>query len=367
MHNHTNTSLSAEITGALPDQISAMLAYWDADLICRYANRAYMDWFGLSPDLMIDQITMRELLGPLYLQNLPYIKGALAGQKQTFEREIPNPNGGKRHSLANYYPDIENGTIKGFFVHVADITPVKLAEDTLLKKNMLLSDQNTRLLNFAYIVSHNLNSYVNNLTAVLDMHDELESEFDRNKIMSFLKDIAKGFRSTITNLNQVVHAQSLIAVAHQSVNLYNYVENAVRDLGIQFASSKIMVFNRIPPDAQVLTNPAYAESIILNLLTNAIKYRHPNRPPEVVIEYYNENGYSVLSVSDNGLGIDLQRHGDDIFGMYKTFHGNADASGIGLFITRFQIESMDGRIEVESEEGQGSVFRVYFSSTSAGR
>lgn len=104
------------------DHIEAMLAYWDKNQVCRFANNAYLSWFGKSRDEMVDKITMKELLGILYEKNLPYIIGALNGKVQQFEREIKTPTNGIRHSIANYYPDIENGEVKGFIVHVADIT-----------------------------------------------------------------------------------------------------------------------------------------------------------------------------------------------------------------------------------------------------
>ena len=113
------------------DQVTAMLAYWDKEQICRFANNAYREWFGRSKEEMIDKISMKELLGPLYEKNLPHIKAALSGNKQVFEREIHIPGGGIRHSLATYSPDIVNGEVKGFFVHVADVTYIKALEEQL--------------------------------------------------------------------------------------------------------------------------------------------------------------------------------------------------------------------------------------------
>jgi len=108
------------------DSTSAMLAYWDKDLICRFANKAYLEWFGVEPEKMINKMHIRDLLGPaLYKKNLPYIEQVLKGHAQIFEREITTPSGELRNSIANYYPDIANETVKGFFVHVADITPIK--------------------------------------------------------------------------------------------------------------------------------------------------------------------------------------------------------------------------------------------------
>lgn len=117
--------LGLEVT----DNISAMLAYWDSDLVCRFANSAYREWFGYSAEEMIDKMTLDQVLGPLYRMNLPYIRAALAGKPQTFERAIVLPDGRVRHSLANYIPDVKEGVVKGFYVHVADITP--LIENTM--------------------------------------------------------------------------------------------------------------------------------------------------------------------------------------------------------------------------------------------
>ena len=110
------------------DAAPAMLAYWDRDQRCRFANQAYLRWFGRTPEEMMGT-TLRELLGPkLYALNLPYIEAALRGERQEFEREIPHPSGGEpRHSLATYVPHIENGVVQGFCVHVAEITALRNA------------------------------------------------------------------------------------------------------------------------------------------------------------------------------------------------------------------------------------------------
>jgi len=112
-------------------------------------------------------------------------------------------------------------------------------------------------------------------------------------------------------------------------------------------------------DAEVTAIPAYVESIFHNLLSNAIKYHSPNRVPRIRIKVSATKEYRVISFEDNGRGLDLEKHGGSLFGMYNTFHGNEDARGIGLFITKNQIEAMGGTIEVESEPDKGSVFRVY--------
>jgi len=113
------------------DHLDAMVAYWDAERRCVFANAAYVDWFGKTRDQILGH-TLLELLGPpLYAMNLPYLDAAFRGEKQVFEREIPLPGGGTRSSLATYTPRWVDGRVVGIFVHVADVTPLKRAQEEL--------------------------------------------------------------------------------------------------------------------------------------------------------------------------------------------------------------------------------------------
>lgn len=128
----TPESLARALTALhVVDQISALVAFWDADERCVFANAAYHCWFGRGPSEMAG-MTLRELLGPeLYEKNLPYIRGALAGKPQIFERRIPVPEGGSRDSIACYTPEIVDGRVRGFSVHVADVTELRQREAAL--------------------------------------------------------------------------------------------------------------------------------------------------------------------------------------------------------------------------------------------
>lgn len=124
----------ADLLSELIDHVDAMLAYWNQDQVCLLANAAYLEWFGKSKNAVVG-MTLRQLLGPLYEKNLPYIDAAFAGHKQVFEREIPFPGGGgSRHSLATYIPHIVDGRVQGIFVHVADVTVLKRLERELQRE-----------------------------------------------------------------------------------------------------------------------------------------------------------------------------------------------------------------------------------------
>ena len=136
---------TAALLRGVIDAMPAMLALWDRDQRCVFANRAYEQWFGVTPDWLVGR-TLKELLGPIYLKNLPYIEAALRGEPQQFEREIPDPAGGPiRHSLANYLPRIENGETTGFYVLVTDVSDLKHAESALRDAKLKAEDALTHV------------------------------------------------------------------------------------------------------------------------------------------------------------------------------------------------------------------------------
>jgi len=279
----------------------------------------------------------------------------------TFEHRIICNNGTTRH-LSSIMGEVSRDTnnmvacVKGT---TQDVTDRKNAEIELNKSFNIVTEQNKRLLNFSYIVSHNLRSHTSNITSLLTLLEEEETKEGKEQLMNHIRSVSDLLNETMINLNDVVSIQKNINLIIEPLSLAAYVEKAVEVLSEQIALKKATITNNINRNLTVNYNPAYLESIVLNFISNAIKYSSPERLPVISIDCYEENGLKVFQIRDNGLGIDLKKYGEKIFGMYKTFHGNKDARGIGLFISKNQIETMGGKIEVESELGVGTTFKIY--------
>ena len=141
-------------------------------------------------------------------------------------------------------------------------------------------------------------------------------------------------------------------------HLNYFIENTLIILANQITNKSATIINKVPKDVYIEYNKAYLESILYNFLSNAIRYSHPNRNPIIILSF--DKNMKSLSITDNGIGIDLKKNQEDLFGMYKTFNNNPDAKGLGLFLTKNQIDSMGGKVETKSELGIGTTFTVYF-------
>jgi PAS domain S-box-containing protein len=246
-------------------------------------------------------------------------------------------------------------TIRGIF---QDINENKLKELNLQNSLDLLSDQNKRLQNFAHIVSHNLRSHSGNLQFMVNLFEEDISVDEQKEIFGNIRSISESLSTTISHLNEIVKIQTEINNERKEINFEIIFDNILNAIDNNIAETQAIICSDFALCPTVNYVPAYLESIFLNLLTNSLKYRHPDRKPQIICKTYLEDGHTYLIFADNGLGIDMVRYGDKVFGMYKTFHQNANAKGIGLFITRNQIESLGGTIKIESTVNVGTTFTI---------
>ncbi|MES2618377.1 MAG: PAS domain S-box protein [Bacteroidota bacterium] len=242
-----------------------------------------------------------------------------------------------------------------------DITVLKGHIEQLQKLLDVTNEQNKKLQNFAHIVSHNIRSHSVNINGLVEMIDDtLESE-EKMKYYAMLKSSTGKLNETIENLSNIITIQNDINKVRTVLNLKIEVDKTCDAINSVISQTNTTVINQVDPGIDINVIPSYLESILLNIITNAIKYRMKDRPAIIKLYTQKTGNYILLNIEDNGMGIDMEKNGDKLFGMYKTFHSNSDARGFGLFITKNQIEAMNGKIELESEPGKGSIFKIYFN------
>lgn len=242
-----------------------------------------------------------------------------------------------------------------------DISELKQKEIELRSLIKVSSSQNEKLINFAHIVSHNLRSHTANFSMLLSFLLQETTEEERQGIIKMLVDSSDSLLETINNLNEVVDINSNYGVQKKPIALKNKIQTVIKSLKADLVSQNVTVVNEVSNNININVVPAYIDSILNNFLTNGIKYRSTERDSYVRLSAEKEDNYTVLTIADNGLGIDLKRHGEKLFGMYKTFHNTPNSKGIGLYITKNQIEAMNGKVTVESTVNQGTTFKIYFN------
>ena len=252
---------------------------------------------------------------------------------------------------------------------IANLTNISALKKTEQENKILLEtteEQNLRLLNFAHIVSHNLRSHSGNLEMLLDLLKEEIPAATDNEYFPLINDAVSHLSETIHNLNEVSSINIRVGDDLSLLNLLDFTDKALTSIAAQIIETEANFVIDIDKDFEVYGIAAYLDSILLNFFTNAIKYKQQDKSPIIKVTAEKTNEFMKLEIADNGQGIDLEKHGHKIFGMYKTFHKHEDARGLGLFITKNQIDALGGKVEIVSEVGTGTTFTVYFKHETSG-
>ncbi|WP_155854985.1 PAS domain-containing sensor histidine kinase [Cellulophaga baltica] len=253
-----------------------------------------------------------------------------------------------------------NGKLSHFIAQVIDVTAMIASENKTKALLEITKHQNESLLNFAHIVSHNLRSHSTNLSMLTNFLKEETDNGEKVNLERMLSDASESLSETVHHLNEVVHITTNTQENLSNVNLFDSIKRVEKNILALLKEKNASCNILVEKDVIIKAVPAYLDSILLNLFTNSVKYSSQERNLEIHIKNKITNNQVTLHFSDNGQGIDLKRHGEKLFGMYKTFHNHKDAKGIGLFITKNQVEAMNGSITVHSTVNKGTTFVLTF-------
>ncbi len=279
----------------------------------------------------------------------------------------------------NYRMIKEDGSIvyvndRGYIIHnkfdrplrmvgaIKDITDVKLAE---IEKQKLMDDlikRNEALEQFTYIVSHNLRAPVANILGLSQaVQDNAMDEESRMLMTTHLHKAAESLDNVLKDLNHILNTNMAVNLKKDIVyfeRLHDHIKldlkEQIKNEGVEFKID----FEEAPVIKIVYT---YLHNILLNLVTNSIKFRS-EKTPLIKMQTYKDDRFIYLEYEDNGIGVDLDKFGHKIFGLYKVFHPEKKGKGMGLFMVKTQMDNLNGEITLSSKVGKGTKFYLKFNN-----
>ncbi len=224
-----------------------------------------------------------------------------------------------------------------------------------------LTQNNKDLKQFSYITSHNLRAPLSNLIGLLNLIEDIPiNDSELLEIINGFKKSTHLLNETINDLVKIIVIKDKISIQKENVTINEVVEHVFSQLKFQIEQSKPILKLNFDEADTIYTNKAYLESILINLLTNSIKYKSETKKLKISITIKKTNNSTILKFKDNGIGIDLKRNSEHIFGLYQRFHDYPDSKGLGLYLVKSQIESLGGTIAIESEVNKGTEFTLTF-------
>ena len=253
-----------------------------------------------------------------------------------------------------------NGALLNYIAIQTDITDKKKAEVEQIKLADDLYKQNLNLQQFTYMVSHNLRAPVANAMGLVGLLRKIEAGTQQyNKVLEKLDLSVSQLDGVIKDINGILTIREAgRTLKREQVNLLTITQEVLSPFQDELVSTNANVRLEIDAAAEMVSNKAYLYSIIQNLVSNAIKYRAPERPLELNIGVEQDARGYVYTVSDNGLGMDMKLVENQLFKLYKRFHPSIHGKGIGLFLVKTHIEAIGGKIIVTSAPGVGTRFKL---------
>ncbi|TVP48547.1 MAG: PAS domain S-box protein [Mongoliibacter sp.] len=280
----------------------------------------------------------------------------LQGESVMFEVVIDN-----QYYLKSAVPLKNNsGEIDRILLFTQNITETKHAEEEREQLIRDLKSQNEELQRFAYIISHNLRAPIVNISSLLDLYDATSpANPDNEEVIQNLKISTNILHSTLQDLIEVVSIKKNKLPKIENIAFGKILRNVEKSLAKQISEANAFIIKDFSEVKKINYIYSHLENFLINLTTNSLKYKHPDRDPEIRIKTWKENEFTVLQYSDNGIGIDLERYGDRLFGLYQRFHSHVEGKGLGLYLVREQIRAHDGNLTIESEVGKGTTFKIF--------
>jgi signal transduction histidine kinase len=241
---------------------------------------------------------------------------------------------------------------------------VQLSKDIVDKNNQLtetnqeLIQHNNELLQFSYTVSHNLRGPVASMLGLLNLMHGEQLHDENKEIVQHIRNSVVSLDSTIKDLASVLDIRNKVSTVKQPISLDEELAHIITLLRKEINDENIQILHDFSTVKNLFSVKPMISSILYNLISNAIKYRSPERKSIIKVSAVAINDQIQIDVCDNGLGLDLEKYKEKLFGLYKRFHSHTEGKGIGLFLVKLQTEALGGKVMVQSIQGEGTTFSV---------
>jgi PAS domain S-box-containing protein len=312
----------------------------------------------------------REMIGKNLWEAYPHLVGS-----ELYRNYIKVAKENTVQQFAMYYDPIKRWfdisvypSSNGISVYFKDVTESKEWEIQLQNLNKSLENYTKELLvsnknleQFSYIVSHNLRTPVANILGLSQiLKEESLPEDQKEFVIEELGAAVEALDEVIMDLNLILKKKQEINESKEKVLFSRLVTKVKNSISHVMEAEQVEIITDFSEVDEYLTIKSYLHSIFYNLIVNSIKYRYPGRKPVITITSRRVDGKIILSFEDNGSGIDLEKKGDQLFGLYKRFHTNIEGKGMGLFMVKTQVEVLGGKIIVRSQPDYGTIFELEF-------
>jgi len=329
-----------------------------------FVNKSFASLYGVSAELFLSD--------PSYLlRDNPQERALYMAQDQQVIRSgeklvIPELPYTFADGTISYYYTVKvpfvrsDGSGRGMLGIALDVTDRKNAE---LERSRLITDltqRNKDLEQFSYVISHNVRAPLANIISLISLLEADDLIGDQNEVIDSLRISTHKLEGIIQDLNFILNTNNASAEAMEMVVFSDTIADIRISIANLLSSSRLVIITDFEQVKEIYCIKSYLHSIFYNLILNSINYRRSGTDPYLKIASRIENNLITLDFTDNGMGIDMDRFGKQLFGLYKRFHPGTKGKGMGLYMVKTQVEQLRGAISVNSAVGEGTTFTLTF-------
>jgi PAS domain S-box-containing protein len=340
----------------------------DTHLNMLYVSPQCLELTGYTEDQFVEQPDLWSTI--VHPEDRAFVEQGILpnlhkGERQHYEVRITTQDGQQKWMMLRVSPRRGySGKVYRLDGSISDMTSYKEAQQKRDELTDQLLKQNQNLQQFAYIVSHNLRAPIANILGLTTIYNKHKPDSPMNpKVIDNLFKSAKLLDTTIRDLNEILTIRSELNSVREEVSFGQVTEEILDGLQTDILGPDVQIVQDFANAPTVLTVRSYLYSILHNLITNALKYRSYERNLQLHLKTFTIPNYICMSITDNGLGIDLSREKEKVFGLYNRFHAHTEGRGLGLHLVKTQTELLGGKVEVESKVNVGTTFNIYFRHT----